>query len=301
MTLEAMTPPQIDAQLNEWGYQQAVAAARAESYREAARHAAEGGRWLDPNPQRAAQLEAAAQAEQDKADELEAKMAPLHAEFDRRGGWTRAFLVTNTGGHVHRSMDCPTCFTSTRYAWMTEFSGMDEAEIVDAAGERACTVCYPSAPVEVLSKPTRMFTPAEREAQARRAERDAKRAAKEAAKVLDPATGEVLFNTERAALNAISANTYDLLSYDNDHPSAEEWKRNAVRAAEALAAKTGQDARQLLADARVKAARKYLREHKDWETNHIVVQMRARGMQVDEPKYLGLKPAQIADIIAGWM
>lgn len=70
------------------------------------------------------------------------------AEFARRGGWTRSFLVTD--GHAHRTSRCQTCHRGGKRTPMHrfwEFSGMDEAEIVEMAKDRACTVCYPSAPV----------------------------------------------------------------------------------------------------------------------------------------------------------
>jgi hypothetical protein len=75
-------------------------------------------------------------------------LAKLNTEFDRRGGWTRAYLVTD--GHVHRSMHCSTCNNGespTRFFWMIDYSGKTEDEIIEAAGERACTICYPDAPV----------------------------------------------------------------------------------------------------------------------------------------------------------
>jgi hypothetical protein len=103
---------------------------------------------------------------------------PFNAEFDRRGGWTRAFLVID--GHVHSSMHCASCYPTTSYGWLPEVSGHDEAEIVDLAGEGACTVCYPSAPVSALAKPQRLWTAAQRE---ERAARDAEKVARQAKKV----------------------------------------------------------------------------------------------------------------------
>lgn len=85
----------------------------------------------------------------DQLAELHAEAAPFRAEWDRRGGWTRFFLVNNADGHVHSSMDCSTCnngIYATQFKWITEFSGQDEAGIVELAGEKACTTCYPSAP-----------------------------------------------------------------------------------------------------------------------------------------------------------
>lgn len=123
-------------------------------------------------------------------------LAKLEDEFGRRGGWPRAYLVTD--GHVHSSMHCSSCNRGefpTRFSWMVDYSGKTHAEIIEAAGERACTLCYPDAPVarrdkgEAVEVPkSAMLTPEETErAEAREAE--AKRRAEKKA---------------RAALNAIT-------------------------------------------------------------------------------------------------
>jgi hypothetical protein len=127
----------------------------------------------------------------EEAEKVEADMLPLELEFDRRGGWTRAFLVvTNGTGHVHSSRGCSTCYPTTRYHWVTEMSDHDEAEIVDAAGERACTVCYPSAPAETRAKPTRLFTPDEVEAAKAREERAAAKKQRDADRVAKALTAD---------------------------------------------------------------------------------------------------------------
>lgn len=108
---------------------------------------------------------------------IQAEQMPLHAEFTRRGGWTRAWLVQNHGGHVHNSMACSTCYPTTRFGWLPQVSGKDEAEIVSLAGEGACTVCYPSAPAV---GPLQLATPKQ---QADKAERDAAKAARDAKRV----------------------------------------------------------------------------------------------------------------------
>jgi hypothetical protein len=149
---------------------------------------------------------------------------PLEDEFKRRGGWTRAFIVP--AGHVHNTTRCSTCnngIYATKFHWLTEYSAKDEAEIVEAAGERACTVCYPTAPAETLSRPTRLFTPDEVEAQQNRDARAQKRAEKEAAQLINPLNGKVLFGTVRGATNAISSHIDSLLWYGPTHPSANEW------------------------------------------------------------------------------
>ncbi len=112
--------------------------------------------------------------------ELSLKRDELDSIWINNGRWSRAFVVP--GGHVHRTMACHTCFVTTRFWWNVDFSGATEEEIVEAAGDRACTVCYPSAPVD---KPSTMFTPDERKTEADRVAREqakADRAAKAAAK-----------------------------------------------------------------------------------------------------------------------
>ena len=92
--------------------------------------------------------------------------------------WTRAFLVVNNNGHVHSSLNCSTCFDTTRYQWLVQYSNDDENTIVEDAGKDACTICYPSAPADVLNRASRIVT-ADKTAKAQaKAERDAKREAK---------------------------------------------------------------------------------------------------------------------------
>jgi hypothetical protein len=99
----------------------------------------------------------------------------LDAIYDQ-DPWTRAFLVVNNNGHVHSSLNCSTCFPTTRYQWLIQYSNDDEATIVDDAGQDACTICYPSAPAETLNRPSRIVT-ADKIAKAQaKAEREAKKA-----------------------------------------------------------------------------------------------------------------------------
>lgn len=254
--LTTMTPAEIDALLAEISYRAARLEGQRLNYLSSARKAREGSRYSRPDVARAEKLEGLAEKLEPQIAEAEAEMAPYDAEFTRRGGWTRAFLVKSNNGHVHRSMACSTCFPTTSYAWMTDFSGMDEAEIVEAAGERACTVCYPSAPVEVLNKPTRMFTPDEVAAQAARAEREAKKATKEALKVYHAETGEELFKTERGATNFIASELDSALWYGPSHPSFVSWMTNVDITVAALAAKRGVEFDALRAELVAKAEKK---------------------------------------------
>jgi hypothetical protein len=128
--------------------------------------------------------------------------APLQAEYNRRP-WTRAFLaITSGGGHVHKSTECSTCFLDrfdditgefrpgTKFAWMVNYSGHSEDEIVADAGERACTICYPSAPVETLNRPTKMFSQDEIDAAEARKQREQAKRDRLAAKIAKGLTAD---------------------------------------------------------------------------------------------------------------
>lgn len=167
-----------DTKTGPWGNQQwgmtftaALAAAKAK--------AAAGG-------YRSGDAAAAVQALKDGLAErkrIEDTARPLNEEFERRGGWTRAFLVNNVGGHVHRDRNCTTCEPTTRYSWQHQYSGKSETEIVEAAGSSACTRCYPSAPAEVLNRPTQMVSADQAAAQTAREERAAAKIARDRAKI----------------------------------------------------------------------------------------------------------------------
>lgn len=187
--------------------------------------------------------------------------APFHAEFERRGGWTRAFLVITKGtGHVHKSTRCNTCYPTTEFNWLIELADHDEDEIVELAGERACTICYPSAPVDVRNRPTQLFSKDEIAAKAAREERAAAKAAKDAQKIIvegfedfgRSSTKE--FKTARAVTNQIAAHLSTLCWYGPANFREEE--RNIPRLRAALAAKGVEyDYDKALAAARKKADR----------------------------------------------
>jgi hypothetical protein len=82
--------------------------------------------------------------------------AVLDGEFTRRGGWSRMYLCTSDGGHIHSGRQCPSIGPRTELAWLPDVSGMDWREAYKAlpqnlsAGSPAimCTKCYPDAPVD---------------------------------------------------------------------------------------------------------------------------------------------------------
>ncbi len=156
---------------------------------------------------------------ENKIAELKKQRVAIQVEINKldaiynQDPWTRAFLVINSNGHVHSSMDCNTCFDTTRYQWLIQYSNDDEKAIVEDAGQDACTICYPSAPAEVLNRPSRIVT-ADKVAKAKaKAERDAKREARIAKEKANAPTksGEFLYfrdgkytqviKTERSAVS----------------------------------------------------------------------------------------------------
>lgn len=137
----------------------------------------------------------------------------LERAFRKRGGWNRAYLVPD--GHLHKSMDCSTCNKGeapTQFQFMTDHSGKSENEIVGEAGYRACTTCYPSAPIgDANSLPSTMLTDDEKKRKQERDEQKQKLAQKkvDAVSKAPTASGQPLtarigryketFKTERSA------------------------------------------------------------------------------------------------------
>lgn len=107
------------------------------------------------------------------------------AEFKARDGWTRFYLVNNTGGHVHSSRSCSSCYVTTEFTFLPEYSGTTEENLVELAGTRACTVCFPSAPVDTLRRPSnlRVDVEARERAAAEKAAKAAEKARTEAARL----------------------------------------------------------------------------------------------------------------------
>jgi hypothetical protein len=176
-----------------------------------------------------------------------AELREVYAEFQ----WTRAYLVINSNGHIHSSTYCSTCFDTTTYEWLTAYSADPEESIVAAAGEMACTICYPSAPADILNQPCTIQSKnrAEREAaKAERAEAKAKREAKRIASA-PTASGDSIFipsrwserlsevKTERTAVSAWYSAQDDLGSGREDVRKNASWAQKIIE--EALAGKRG--------------------------------------------------------------
>lgn len=281
LDLSSHTPVDIDAKLAEIYQERAIIAAQLqwrEKEAERARAAAdkaetEGERYEGQLAYLTRVAEEAEATVAQIADDIRAKNReadPYEAEYRSRGGWSRAFLTTSANGHVHSSTSCSTCNRdgkATSFAWMTDYSGADEETIVADAGERACTTCFPSAPVDVLNRPTKMFTPDEKRKQEERAERERAKIEKARKRIENALTadgsefivktgpGEDLtwrnterFKTERAAV--IWATDQVMWSghtgRDADHDAAIQT------IAEAVAAKHGRPVGYVLGEIRVK-------------------------------------------------
>lgn len=130
-------------------------------------------------------------------DEIRVNLRPLYTLADA-GNWARYVVVP--GGHVHRP-ECSTLYPRTVRYWIPEYSGADEAELVEAAGDHACTVCFPSAPV---NRPTTIrLLVEEREAREAEARAKAEKLAQARTEAILDEDGHVAYKTQRAAENAL--------------------------------------------------------------------------------------------------
>ena len=229
-----------------------------------------------------------AQAARERVERARAQVDGLDEAFRIRGGWNRAFLVAGADGHVHAGTDCSTCRPTTQYVWMTTYSGADEDTIVGDAGYRACTVCYPSAPVgDERSLPTKMLTDEEKQDAKRRegarAAREAKKA--KAAANAPTATGEPLtvrsgtsqypetLKTERTARTWAIDGVLDEASFvayreqfddaDTDFPGSDVNRSSREVIVESLAEKHDTDADTIRDDLCKRAHAKAKREYSD--------------------------------------
>lgn len=211
---------------------------------------------------------------------------PLEAEFARRGGWTRAFIVT--GGHVHTSRSCSSCRPTTRFTWLTAYSGRTEGHIVQDSGERACTICFPSAPVDVLRQASVVFSDEERaehEARGRRNAAAARQDGPRSKKLVHP-RGEVLRDffrrpctTESAAIIGAACAIRNSLRPDPGYTGSayEAEDVEIIRiAVEALAHKHGTDEKLQLDILTAKAITKFIQRYR----NSLDAQLLALDLRV---------------------
>lgn len=92
--------------------------------------------------------------EEEQAAAFREEAAPLRqaaVDLDKElyTGWNRFFLVE----HIHSSQHCSSFRPTTRVGWLPNVSGLTEAEAVKEHGATLCTICFPSAPTELTTKP----------------------------------------------------------------------------------------------------------------------------------------------------
>lgn len=207
------------------------------------------------------------QARQEKIME---KVRALESVYDIYN-WNRAWIVP--AGHVHKNYHCHTLFHDTTRFLCPEVSGMTEDEIVAKAGERACTICYPSAPSEYLARKSQLMTRDEAEEEAKRQERRAAKLAKEAAKmtVFLPGEGKNGMNetyssvrgARNAALHSIGWYLFSNTFYGPD--SSDPHYANFIALVEAIAKREEADFESVKGELIGKALAKFKREHKGVE------------------------------------
>ena len=151
-----------------------------------------------------------------------AEIAPLDAIF-RAERWSRFFVVQ--AGHVHSSMACATCYPTTVFGWLPELSGDTEAVAVEAWGERMCTVCFPSAPVNPYYH---RAAKVDRDAQAAKDQERAEKAEKKAARAAQSAHRETV---AQATEGMILKRFHEI----SGHPANDFAKKAIAKGAEAAA------------------------------------------------------------------
>ena len=218
-----------------------------------------------------------------KLEEQLGKLLSAAAVFEKAwedgGRWSRAFLVTNGNGHVHKTRNCSTCYPTTQFVWLPQYSGQSEELIVEDAGMQACTICYPDAPVDVLKRASKIDNPLTREdrmqKQADKAEREAKKKATgiwnvdgSELKVKNSwSTYSETLKTERTAQIWVTDSFIELeniktrkgdLNWDQEHLNKTETmlQDQTEKVIEAIAAKRGVSVDSVRDELKAKAAKK---------------------------------------------
>jgi hypothetical protein len=142
--LAGLTPPQIEELWQEALVPAERIAQRIYAKRASARrYRKAGGHYVAQAEKIEAEAEALKQGALQEAKQVE---EPFIAEWKRRGGWTRYFLVS--GGHLH-ALPCSTLTPGlTLVGLIAEASGLTEEQVVAKYQYTACTHCFKAAPVE---------------------------------------------------------------------------------------------------------------------------------------------------------
>ena len=154
---------------------------------------------------------------------LKAEIAPLDALY-YANQWQRFFLVTNTNGHVHRSMNCSTTYPTTDWAWLPHLSGLTDKEAVDDQGGILCTHCFPDAPSDYTSGESK----AKREGREQRAEEKRVRDEKKLAKKITADGSDVRLTATRMKTDNRTGQRYAETTAISSITGAKEFLRDAM-------------------------------------------------------------------------
>lgn len=215
----------------------------------------------------------------------------MNDKYVERGKWNRAFLAASGGdGHVHNSAQCSTCNkgkNATQFKWMTSYSGQNEDSIVGDAGYRACTVCYPSAPVgDAKSLPTKMFSDDEIQKDKDRKERAEQKSekAKQAISKAPTASGEPLtvgmdrFKTETTATTGYTDRVMSYYvnkaekdpEYKGNQQYVEQQRQESLKIVKSLAEKRDISIKEMQEELKPKLMTKIKKHNRDrTKTTHI--------------------------------
>lgn len=220
---------------------------------------------------------------------LDALIAAFQAEFGRRGGWMRYYVVDNNNGHLHTNTHCQNTYDTTEWVWMPGMSGMTKAEAVAEGGSLTCLSCFPEFRTEIESgREPRFETPRmkrtreEREAAAAKKAEKAKKAAANGITALDGSPlldddGYAIKTLRTAEIKAVQALEQAGLDgiYADQTPAeetshiahlnelAKREREYAARLIEAIAAKRGQAVAVVLDEIATKADKKLAPARKD--------------------------------------
>jgi hypothetical protein len=154
---------------------------------------------------------------------LKAEIAPLDALY-YANQWQRFFLVTNTNGHVHRSMNCSTTYPTTDWAWLPHLSGLTDKEAVDDQGGILCTHCFPDAPSDYTAGESK----AKREGREQRAEEKRVRDEKKLAKKITADGSDVRLTATRMKTDNRTGQRYAETTAISSITGAKEFLRDAM-------------------------------------------------------------------------
>lgn len=272
--LTESTPVEIDTVLAElWSKRQQLALRIAEDRKRL--EVIDAGK---ARPREASRLEEIKQRlgrNEASAHELQEQIDVYQAEFERRGGWHRYYLVVGEGsgiGHVHRSMYCTTCYPTTQYSWLIDLADCDEKAMVEEFGEKACSVCFPDAPsMYAEMKAKGLTSKVEQRDQAAReqaAEEKRKRAQEKEAKAIANPDGTPLRTRRYGVIKTLRTAKIELVdtivwilqvesrSQGNQNTFLDEYRRDREAIAAAVAHKEGRELADVLAEAEAKAQKK---------------------------------------------